>query len=114
MTLRSGLALLSRLTGLDDPPRFLPPRLALAASACIEVVARARGKPTRFCREMVRTLIEGAPYDGLQAARDLGLVYTPIETTMRRTISWYIEQGLIAAAAPRLHRFRGDAAPTPA
>jgi dihydroflavonol-4-reductase len=113
MTLRSGLALLSRLTGLDDPPRFLPPRLALAASACIEVLARARGKHTRFCREMVRTLIEGAPYDGSQAARDLGLDYTPIETTMRRTISWYIEQGLILRPLPAFAD-SGDAAPTPA
>ena len=100
MTLRSGLALLSRLTGLDDPPRFLAPGLALAASACIELVARIRGRPTRFCREMVRTLIEGSAYDGSTAARDLGLVYTPIETTMRRTVSWYIEQGLILRPLP--------------
>ncbi|MFZ0130009.1 MAG: SDR family NAD(P)-dependent oxidoreductase [Candidatus Dormiibacterota bacterium] len=100
MTLRSGLALLSRLTGLEDRPRFLPPRVALAAAACIEAVARARGKHTRFCREMVRTLIEGASYDGSAAARDLGLDYTPIETTMRRTISWYIDQGLILRPLP--------------
>jgi dihydroflavonol-4-reductase len=100
MTLRSGLALLSRLTGLEDPPRFLAPRLALAAAACIELVARARRKPTRFCREMVRTLIEGSDYDGSKASRELGLVYTPIETTMRRTVSWYIEQGLIRRPLP--------------
>ena len=49
---------------------------------------------------MVRTLIEGAPYDGAPAARDLGLVYTPIETTMRRTISWYLAQGLITRPLP--------------
>jgi dihydroflavonol-4-reductase len=108
MTLRSGLALLSRLTGLEDPPRFLPPRLALAASACVEVVARARRKPTRFCREMVRTLIEGSAYDGSQAARDLGLVYTPIEATMRRTISWYLAQGLVVRS---LSGFAGPAPP---
>jgi dihydroflavonol-4-reductase len=100
MTLRSGLALLSRLTGLETPPRFLPPSLALAASAIIELVARARHKPTRYCREMVRTLIEGAAYDGASAARELGLVYTPIEATMRRTISWYVEQGLITRPLP--------------
>src|SRR6202051_678732 len=100
MTLRSGLALLSRLTGLEDPPRFLAPRLALAASACIELIARIRGKPTRFCREMVRTLIEGSAYDGSKAARDLGLVYTPIDATMRRTVSWYIEQGVILRPLP--------------
>ncbi|HVC40687.1 MAG TPA: SDR family NAD(P)-dependent oxidoreductase [Candidatus Saccharimonadales bacterium] len=100
MTLRSGLALLSRLTGLEDPPRFLPAGIALAAAAGIEVVARARRKPTRFCREMVRTLIEGAAYDGTPATRDLGLAYTPIETTMRRTITWYLQQGLITRPLP--------------
>ena len=113
MTLRSGLALLSRLTGLDDPPRFLPPSLALAASACIEALARVRGKHTRFCREMVRTLIEGAPYDGSRAARDLGLDYTPVETTMRRTISWYVEQGLILRPLPAFTH-REEFPPTPA
>src|SRR5580700_3639802 len=100
MTLRSGLALISRLTGLDDPPRFLPPGLALAAASAIELVARARRKPTRFCREMVRTLLDGSAYDGTPATRDLGLVYTPIEATMRRTISWYLEQGLITRPVP--------------
>ncbi len=100
MTMRTGLALLSRLTGLGDTPRFLAPRVALAASACIELVARARGKPTRFCREMVRTLIEGSAYDGSTASRELGLVYTPIEATMRRTVSWYIAQGLILRPLP--------------
>jgi dihydroflavonol-4-reductase len=110
MTLRTGLALLSRLTGLEDPPRFLPPKLALAAAGCIEAVARLRGKPTRFCREMVRTLIEGSPYDGSQATRDLGLVYTPIETTMRRTISWYIEQGLIVRPLPTFSATAADVA----
>jgi dihydroflavonol-4-reductase len=112
MTLRSGLALLSRLTGLEDPPRFLPPRLALAAAACIEVIARARGKHPRFCREMVRTLVEGTAYDGSRATRDLGLAYTPIETTMRRTIRWYLEQGLIVRALPGFTG-SGDGAPTP-
>jgi hypothetical protein len=49
---------------------------------------------------MVRTLIEGAAYDGAPAARDLGLVYTPIEDTMRRTIRWYLAQGLITRPLP--------------
>jgi dihydroflavonol-4-reductase len=113
MTLRSGLALLSRLTGLEDPPRFLAPKLALAASACIELVARARKKPTRFCREMVRTLIDGSAYDGSKASRDLGLVYTPIETTLRRTVRWYIEQGLILRPLPGFTDSTADA-PGPA
>jgi dihydroflavonol-4-reductase len=112
MTLRTGLALLSRLTGLSDPPRFLPARLALGASACIEAVARVRHKQTRYCREMVRTLIEGAPYDGAPAASALELVYTPIEQTMRRTISWYLAQGLITRPLPAFTDTATDPAAT--
>jgi len=100
MTLREGLALLGRLTGIDDRPRFLAPRLAFALAAGVEVLARTRQRPAAFCREMVRTLIDGHAYDGGQAARDLGLVYTPIEATMRRTITWYLEQGLVLRPLP--------------
>jgi hypothetical protein len=59
---------------------------------------------------MVRTLIEGSAYDGSQATRDLGLAYTPIETTMRHTISWYLEQGLITRPLPGFTG-SGDGAP---
>jgi dihydroflavonol-4-reductase len=99
-TLRAGLQLLGRLTGIDDAPRFLPPGVAFAAAAGVEVVARARRRRSSFCREMVRTLIEGHAYDGSGAARDLGLTYTPVETTMRRTIAWYIAQGLVTRPLP--------------
>jgi dihydroflavonol-4-reductase len=109
-TLRAGLQLLGRLTGIEDAPRFLPPRVALAAAAGVEVVARARRRRSSFCREMVRTLIEGHTYDGSGAARDLGLVYTPLETTMRRTVAWYIEQGLLTRPLPG---FTGDLAEDP-
>jgi dihydroflavonol-4-reductase len=100
MTLREGLALLGRLTGIDDRPRFIAPRLAFAQATGVEVLARTRRRPAAFCREMVRTLLDGHAYDGGQATRDLGLAYTPIETTMRRTISWYLEQGLVLRPLP--------------
>lgn len=100
MTLRQGLVLLGRLTGIEDSPRFIPPRLAVVVATAAELVARSRRKRSAFCREMVRTLIEGHAYDGAQATRDLGLAYTPIETTMRQTVSWYLEQGLLLRPLP--------------
>jgi dihydroflavonol-4-reductase len=100
MTFREGLELLARITGLDDVPRFVPAWLAYSLAAGVEVAGRARNRRSPFCREMVRTLTEGSPYDGTKAARDLGLVYTPIEASMRRTISWYVEQGLIHRPLP--------------
>ncbi len=101
MTLREGLGLLAGMTGIEEAPRFLPAPLgARRCPACSRQSPGCRHKPTRFCREMVRTLIEGSPYDGTQATRDLELVYTPIEDTMRRTIRWYLEQGLITRPLP--------------
>jgi dihydroflavonol-4-reductase len=100
MTFREGLALLGRLTGIDDAPRFLPPRLAYTLAAGVEAVGRARRRRSPFCRELVRTLTEGTPYDGTKASTELGLAYTPIETSMRRTISWYIAQGLVRRPLP--------------
>ncbi|HEY8673549.1 MAG TPA: SDR family NAD(P)-dependent oxidoreductase [Candidatus Dormibacteraeota bacterium] len=108
MTLREGLELLARITGLEDAPRFLPAWLAYALAAGVEAAGRARNRRSSFCREMVRTLTEGSPYDGTKAMRDLGLVYTPIEASMRRTIGWYVEQGLIHRPLPGFSASRGD------
>ena len=61
---------------------------------------------------VARTLVEGAPYDGAPAAKALGLVYTPIEDTMRRTISWYLAQGLITRPLPGFTDSASDRAAT--
>jgi len=37
----------------------------------------------------------GHAYDGSKAERELGLRYTPIEETLRRTMDWWIDQGLV-------------------
>jgi dihydroflavonol-4-reductase len=106
ITFREGLELLARITGLEDAPRFLPARLAYGLAAGVELAGRIRHKRSSFCREMVRTLTEGNPYDGTRAARDLGLAYTPIETSMRRTISWYVAHGLVQRPLPRFREPR--------
>jgi dihydroflavonol-4-reductase len=48
---------------------------------------------------MVATLLHGHHYDGSRAERELGLRYTPIAETFRRTIEWARSEGLIPAAA---------------
>jgi dihydroflavonol-4-reductase len=100
LTVREGLELLGRVTGLGEQPRFLPPRLALLLAGGVEVVGRARRRKPSVCREMVRTLLHGHTYDGSKATRELGLVYTPLEETLRRTVAWYVEQGLVRRPLP--------------
>jgi dihydroflavonol-4-reductase len=100
LTVREALDLLGRLTGLEEQPRFLPSRLALALSGGVEAVGRVRRRKPPVCREMVRTLLHGHAYDGSKATRELGLAYTPIEDTLRRTVAWYVEEGLVERPLP--------------
>jgi len=101
LTVREGLELLSRLSGVEQPVRALPPRLAMTVATVVQAVAWVRRRPPRICRELARTLTHGHSYDGSKAARELGLHYTPIEETLRRTIDWWVEQGLVTAAKPQ-------------
>ena len=101
LTVREGLALLSRLAGLEQPVRTLPPSLAMTLATVVEAVAWVRRGSPRICRELARTITHGHAYDGSKAVRELGLSYTPIEETLRRTMEWWIDQGLVAAPATR-------------
>jgi dihydroflavonol-4-reductase len=95
LTVREGLALLARLAGVDRMPRALPPALAMAVASAAEALAWIRRDTPRVCRELARTLLHGHSYDGSRATRELGLRYMPAEETLRRTLDWWVEQGLV-------------------
>jgi dihydroflavonol-4-reductase len=95
LTVRDGIELLGRLTGINESVRTLPPAVATTAAVAVEAVARLRGKTPRVCRDLVRTALHGHAYDGSKATRELGLEYTPVEETIRRTLDWFREQGLV-------------------
>jgi dihydroflavonol-4-reductase len=95
VTVREGIQLLGRLTGINAPVRALPPAVATAAAVAVETAARLRGKTPKVCRDLVRTALHGHAYDGSRAARELGLSYTPLEETIRRTLDWFRAEGLI-------------------
>jgi dihydroflavonol-4-reductase len=99
LTVREGLALLGRISGIEQPLRTVPPWLAMAVAAAAETVAWVKRDTPRICRELARTLTHGHAYDGSKASRELGLRYTPIEETLRRTIAWWEEQGLLSSTA---------------
>ena len=88
-------AVVGRLTGIDEPVRTLPPTVATTAAVAAEALARLRGKTPRVCRDLVRTALHGHAYDGSKATRELGLSYTPVEETIRRTVDWFRDEGLV-------------------
>ncbi len=91
------LEIAAEQSGVRRRVRFLPPRLAAVGGGLVEAGYRVRGRPPPVCREMVRTLLHGHRYDGSRAERELGLRYTPIADTLRRTIEWAEREGLVKA-----------------
>jgi dihydroflavonol-4-reductase len=98
LTTREAVRLLGEVSGTERAFRPLPRPLALPLAAAVESIARTRGRKPKLCREMMRTVLHGHAYDGSRAERELGLRYTPIAATLRRTLEWYAEQGYL----PRL------------
>lgn len=88
------------LSGVRTRVRMLPPSLARAAGTAVEGVFRLRRSPPPMCREMVDTILHGHRYDGSRATRELGLAYTPVAETFRRTIDWAMAEGLVTRSAP--------------
>jgi dihydroflavonol-4-reductase len=81
---------------------MIPFWLARSAAAANELVARAQRRTSSLCRARVATILHGHRYDGSLAERELGLAYTPVEETFRRTIAWAVEAGLVTRPLPRL------------
>jgi dihydroflavonol-4-reductase len=96
ITSREALEIVSEVWGTRHDVRLLPAPVARATGALVEAAFRVRGRTPPVCREMVRTLLHGHRYDGSRAARELGLRYTPVAETFRRTIEWAAAEGLVA------------------
>jgi dihydroflavonol-4-reductase len=97
LTSAEAVELLSRVAGREIRPRILPPPVARAAGAAVEAGFRVARKRPPLCRAMVRTMLHGHVYDGSRAERELGLRYTPVEDTLRRTLEWARAEGLVRA-----------------
>ena len=95
LSAREALDIVAELSGVRHKVRFLPSPVAAMAGGLVEGAFRLRGRQPPVCREMVRTLVHGHRYDGSRAARELGLRYTPVAETFRRTIEWAVGEGLV-------------------
>ena len=84
------------LSGVRHRVRIVPPRGRARRPA-----ARARGgvraaRPRAVAVPRAHPHVPARPpYDGSLAERELGLAYTPVEETFRRTIAWAVDEGLI-------------------
>lgn len=97
LTSRQALDVLSRVAGREIRPRIVPAAAASAAGAVAEAGFRAARRHPPLCRAMVRTMLHGHAYDGSRAERELGVRYTPVDDTLRRTLEWARAEGLVRA-----------------
>lgn len=95
---RQAVDLLERIWGLRRRVRFVPRWVATATGAVAGMGAALLRRDAPICREAVRTVLHGHRYDGSRATRELGLRYTAVEVTLRRTLEWCAERGLVPPA----------------
>jgi len=99
LSAEEALEIVTRIAGVRHRVRFIPPAAAMALAAVVEAGFRLRGSKPPLCREMMRTMLHGHRYDGSRATAELGLRYTPVEDTFRRTIDWARSEGLLSGGA---------------
>ena len=95
LTIAEAFALAADVAGVERSPRLVPRQTATIAGTVVERAFRLVRRRPPVCREMVRTLIHGHRYDGSRAERELGLRYSDPRDTIRRTVAWAREAGLL-------------------
>jgi dihydroflavonol-4-reductase len=96
------LLLVSELSGVGGKVPMVPPVLARGTATLVEQAFRVRGRTSSICRARVDTILHGHRYDGSLATRELGLEYTPVRETFRRTMEWAVAEGLVTRPLPAL------------
>jgi dihydroflavonol-4-reductase len=97
---REALAIVSDIAGVEHRVAMVPPVLARGVATLSEKAMGLRGKVSPICRGRVDTILHGHRYDGSRATRELGLEYTPVAETFRRTIEWAVGEGLVTKPLP--------------
>lgn len=89
------LAAVGRISGRHIRVVRLPGAALSVAAYVGEAYGRLMHRTPPVCRELARSARHGHRYDGSRAARELGLTYTPLEETLRRTAGWFEARGLL-------------------
>lgn len=95
LSTRQVVSELGHLTGRRARPWYIRPSVVTAMAPLADMVFRLAGRESLLCAESARVLLSGHLYDGSRATRDLGLEYTPIESTLDRTLDWFRGKRLI-------------------
>jgi dihydroflavonol-4-reductase len=79
--------------GVKPPGLKLPYPVAMLLGYAFAVQARITKKPPVVSLSQVRIGKMGEHFDNSKAVDELGLPLTPLETTVKNTIDWFVENG---------------------
>ncbi len=88
-------ALVRDIAGVSLPKLTLPSWLVMANASLLTAVSRLSKKPPPWgmSLDQMATCRAGLEADGSKAAKELGIVYTPIRTAMEEEIAYYQGKG---------------------
>lgn len=95
LSTREALEMLSRIAGITRRVTNLPASVATGGATVVEAAYHLVRRKPPVCREQALAVVHGHTYDGSRATEELGLAYTPVEETFRRTLAWYEEHGYL-------------------
>lgn len=87
------------LRSITDRPRrvvWVPRTVVRALAPVTSVAARLGARDPIVCPGMIRTLLHGHRYDNTRSTSRLGVRYTPVAETLRRTLEWHAIRGVPA------------------
>jgi dihydroflavonol-4-reductase len=92
--------ILRSLTGHPQRVVWIPRAMIRAVAPATALFEHVGSADPVVCPGMLRTLLHGHRYDGSRATRELGLVYTSLEETLRRAVDWYAAHGMLRRTHP--------------
>jgi len=98
MTTAEYLASLQRVSGVKLPPRRIPRAALYVVASVSECWSRITGKPVTLGMAALRLLdqrVERLRFDPSKSRQELGIEFTPLETTLRDEIAWFRSHGYL-------------------
>jgi dihydroflavonol-4-reductase len=96
----------ARATGVP-PPREVPYRVALVATALVEIASRLRGRQAKLSRQLIRASRLYTFVTSEKARRELGYTIRPFEESLADTFRWFMKAGRLEPTTPELRALAG-------
>lgn len=86
-------SLTAEIAGVKAPKICPPPIIMYTIAWIMEAIGRIRNRPPLFSQPMVMVAMDGHYYSSAKARKTLNMPETDIKIAIKKTITWFIENG---------------------